>query len=111
MILFFQVGLQFQVLEAKSDPREREITCRLFGLKPYTNYTVWFRSIGASGDVSPSTHPINFITDPERECKISVVQIPFLLTLLIHHETSYLKFLSDVCSPVYPKIIENGYLK
>ncbi|KAL5969901.1 Receptor-type tyrosine-protein phosphatase F [Taenia solium] len=67
-----QVGLQFQLIPiAETEPGELKVKFRLTGLKPYTNYTVWCRSVGVNGDVSPSTKPVHFTTDQEALIVIS----------------------------------------
>uniref|UniRef100_A0A5K3F4M5 protein-tyrosine-phosphatase n=1 Tax=Mesocestoides corti TaxID=53468 RepID=A0A5K3F4M5_MESCO len=59
-----QVGLQFRVIPVSEiENGLKEVKCQLTGLKPYTNYTAWCRSIGANGDVSTSTQPIHLTTD------------------------------------------------
>ncbi|BHF81728.1 protein tyrosine phosphatase activity [Sparganum proliferum] len=60
-----QVGLHYLTLSAKKETLNYEIACRLVGLKPYTNYTVWVRSVSPNGDVSASTPPLHFATEPE----------------------------------------------
>ncbi|VDL91364.1 unnamed protein product [Schistocephalus solidus] len=60
-----QIGLHYLTLSAKKETVNYEIVCRLVGLKPYTNYTVWIRSVSPNGDVSASTPPVHFATEPE----------------------------------------------
>nr|CDS20654.1 receptor type tyrosine protein phosphatase [Echinococcus granulosus] len=61
-----QVGLQFRLIPiAETEQGELKVKSKLTGLKPYTNYTVWCRSVGVNGDVSPSTKPVHFTTDQE----------------------------------------------
>ena len=66
IIINLQIGLQFRLIATSEvEPDSKEVKTHLTGLKPYTNYTVWCRSVGVNGDVSRSTPPIHFITDQE----------------------------------------------
>lgn len=58
--------MQFRLIPTiENEPGSLEVKFHLIGLKPYTNYTIWCRSVGVNGDVSPSTKPVHFVTEQE----------------------------------------------
>ncbi|VDO00274.1 unnamed protein product [Rodentolepis nana] len=58
--------MQFRLISiAETEPGSLKVKFHLTGLKPYTNYTIWCRSVGVNGDVSPSTKPFHFVTEQE----------------------------------------------
>lgn len=60
-----------------SENIDDELKCRLTRLKPYTNYTIWCRSVGQNGDVSESTQPIQLTTEQEGKRLLIIIIISF----------------------------------